>query len=52
MFSFLNDHKHLPAKEFDALLGKMLKEQSDKRRAAMPTREPKKKVVSVVEKKK
>jgi len=44
MLSELNDHKHLPPKEFDALLGRMLKEQANKRRASMPKRKPEKKV--------
>ena len=48
----LNQYKDLPAKEFDALLGKMLKEQADKRRAEMPKRAPKGEVRPVVEKKK
>jgi len=36
MLSELNNHKHLPPKEFDALLGKMLKAQAVKRSASIP----------------
>lgn len=33
MLPEMNDYKHLPAKEFDALLGQVLKAQMDEHRA-------------------
>jgi len=32
MLSVLNNYKHLPPKEFDALLGKLLKAKADERK--------------------